>query len=213
MKKIGYYLVLTIILIGGLFGVWKITSKPTETKPIHFTLTKNDRTKGNKESKVILIEYSDFQCPACKAYFPLVKQITDTFKDKIVIVYRHFPLPQHQNSQKAAYAAEAAGAQGKFWDMHDLLFKNQENWADKSNADEILLSYAKELKLDEEQFKKDRESKTIKEKVDADLSSGQEAQVNSTPSFFLNGEKLDNPQNFEAFKKIIEETIANQNKK
>lgn len=213
MKKIGYYLVLTIILIGGLFGVWKITSKSTETKPIDFTLTKNDRTKGNKESKVILIEYSDFQCPACKAYFPLVKQIADTFKDKIAIVYRHFPLPQHQNAQKAAYAAEAAGAQGKFWDMHDLLFKNQENWADKSNADEILLSYAKELKLDEEQFKKDKESKAIKEKVNADLSSGQEAQVNSTPSFFLNGEKLDNPQNFEAFKKIIEETIANQNQK
>ncbi len=157
-----------------------------------------------------MIEYSDFQCPACKAYSPIAKQIADEFKDKIAFVYRHFPLPQHQNAQKAAYSAESAGNQGKFWEMHDLLFKNQDNWSNKSNADELFLSYAKELKLDEEQFKKDMESKTIKEKIDTDLSNGQKAGVNSTPFFFLNGQKLDNPQNFETFKKIIEEALKEE---
>lgn|SRR3989344_443884 len=210
MKKIMYSVIGTILLAGGLYGAWKMTSKPTEIKQINFTFSKNDRIKGNKDSKVILIEYSDFQCPACKAYFPLVKQIADTFKDKAAIIYRHFPLPQHQNAQKAAYSAESAGNQGKFWEMHDLLFKNQENWSDKSNIDELLLSYAKELKLDEEQFKKDIASKKIHDKVDTDVSSGQEAGVNSTPSFFLNGEKLDNPSNFETFKKIIEKAVDSQ---
>lgn len=203
MKKLIYSIAWTIILIIGFFGVWKITSKPKSVKRIDFTLTKADRIKGSKNAKAVLIEYSDFQCPACKAYFPIVKKIADSFKDKISIVYRHFPLPQHQNAQKASYAAEAAGNQGKFWEMHDLLFKNQNDWADKSNADALFLSYAKELKLNEEQFKKDIQSKIIRDKVYADVLSGQQAEVNSTPTFFLNGEKLENPSNLDEFKKKI----------
>lgn len=206
-QKILYAIIGIVITVGVLFGVWKMTSKPATPKPTALPLTKEDWVKGKQNAKVILIEYSDFQCPACKAYAPIVKQISKEFNNTIAIVYRHFPLPQHQNAEKAAYVAEAAGAQGKFWEMHDLLFDNQTEWSDKKNPDELLLSYAKELKLDETRFTQDIQSQAVKKKVETDLLSGQTAGVNATPTFFLNGEQFDNPSSFAQFKKKIEEML------
>ncbi len=161
-----------------------------------------DQIKGNREAKTVLVEYSDFQCPACAAYVPLTKQLLEEFNDRIVFAYRHFPLSQHKNAKQAALASEAGGRQGKFWQIHDMIFENQEEWAETDNAEEIFIKYAEKSGLDIDRFKNDLKSEELKNKIAADLRSGQSANINSTPTFFLNGEKIQ-PKNYEEFKQMI----------
>lgn len=156
-----------------------------------------------KEAQVTLIEYSDFQCPACDAYYPMVKQLGQEFKN-ISIVYRHFPLPQHANARPAAQAAEAAGQQGKFWEMHDLIFDNQPAWSGSNSAEEIFIAYAQTLTLDLEKFKAEFNSQETKTKIEADYQSGANA-IDGTPTFFLNNTKIQNPQNYDEFRNIIQQ--------
>ncbi len=166
-----------------------------------------DWTEGNKDSKVILIEYSDFQCPACGAYHPLLKQLMQEEGGKFNFVYRHFPLSQHANAKNAAFAAEAAGKQGKFWEMHDMIFENQNTWSESKTAGDIFAGYAKTLGLNMEQFEKDRDSQPVKEKVESDLSGGVKAGVNATPFFFLNGKRIQ-PTSYENFKSLLNQAIG-----
>jgi len=140
---------------------------------------------GSATPKVTLVEFSDFECPACGAAYPVVKQVVEKYKDDLKFVYRHFPLNQHKNARRAAEAAEAAGAQGKFWEMHDLLFKNQTNL-----TSDAINGFAIELKLDMDKFTKEVASGTYAQKVQKDISDGTAAGVNSTPTFFLDGKKL-----------------------
>ena len=121
------FLFLIVLIVAG-FAAMAVRLKNGQNQP-SLSINKivsSDRIKGNPEAKAVLMEYSDFQCPACAAYQPIVKQIVEEFSaeggDKMVFVYRHFPLSQHKNSKKAASAAEAAGKQEKFWEMHDLIF-------------------------------------------------------------------------------------------
>jgi protein-disulfide isomerase len=167
----------------------------------------NDHKKG--EGVVVLVEYSDFQCPACATYEPAIKQLFNDLGGKMTLVYRHFPLRQvHLNSQLAAQASEAASLQGKFWEMHDILFAKQNEWAPISNPTSLFEGYAKTLSLDIEKFNSDIKSETVKEIVNKDFNGGQEARVNSTPTFFLNGKKLANPRSYEEFKALIETAIS-----
>ncbi|OGF63404.1 hypothetical protein A2926_03960 [Candidatus Giovannonibacteria bacterium RIFCSPLOWO2_01_FULL_44_40] len=166
-------------------------------------VSEQDWWKGNKNAQIVLIEYSDFQCPACAIYYPLVNKLSEELGDKISFVYRHFPLKQHQNAEPAAWAAEAAGRQGKFWEMHDLIFENQKIWSDQKNAEELFIKYAEALSLDMAKFKEDVGSKEINEKVESDYQSGLRAGVDSTPTFFLNGKRIQNSQNYEEFKNAV----------
>ena len=126
-------------------------------------------------------------------------------------MYRHFPLRNiHPNADLAARAAEAAGRQGKFWEMHDLIFEHQKEWADQKDARELFVQYAQSLNLDIEQFWVDVDSSEIKDKIDIDSKSGLNFEVNATPTFFLNGEKLQNPRNYEEFKSLIQAAIFRQ---
>lgn len=203
----------SIILIIGVsvFGMFKLASRPAKDAGTTITtvdsINAGDWVKGNREAKVVLIEYSDFQCPACAFYYPVLKKNSEEFGDKIAIVYRHFPLPQHQNAKPAAYAAEAAGQQGKFWEMHDIIFDNQNNWKDKKNPEEIFTGYASKLNLDLEQFKNVFSSKDIKKKIDNAYQTATRLGLNSTPTFFLNGKKIANPRNYEEFRNIIMQAI------
>lgn len=164
----------------------------------------DDWIRGEKSSPVTLIEYSDFQCPACAAYYPLVKQLEQEFSGKMKMVYRHFPLMSiHQNALSAALAAESAGRQGKFWQMHDLLFENQSEWSQSRNVQDVFLQYARNLDLDEEKFLQDFQEKQLREKVLNQRGEGIAIGVNATPTFFLNGKKIANPKSFEEFQEII----------
>ena len=162
----------------------------------------NDWVIGNQEAQTILIEYSDFQCPACGAYYPLVHKLIQEQGANFKFVYRHFPLQQHQNAKPAAYAAEAVGRQGKFREMEDMIFVNQNDWSGSKKAEEIFREYASSIGLNLEQFDADRESEEAKDKVESDYQSGIRAGVNATPTFFLNGKKIQ-PRSYEEFVNYI----------
>ncbi len=156
-----------------------------------------------KDANVTLIEYSDFQCPACAAYYPMVKQLSEEFKN-LSVVYRHFPLTQHTNAKPAAQAAEAAGKQGKFWEMHNMLFDNQNFWATSNSPENIFTTYAQTLGLDMGKFKTDSNSSEAKLKIQTDYQSGA-SEIDGTPTFFLNDKKIKNPQSYAEFRNIIQE--------
>lgn len=212
-KRVIKRIVLWLLVVVGIglvfYGMVKIVKvSPTGgTATIVSAVSDSDWFKGAKDAKVVLVEYSDFQCPACRAYHPFLKKLNEEFGERMKFVYRHFPLPQHKNAKLAAFATEAAGKQGKFWEMHDLIFENQDKWSGESNAGEIFMQYAHFLGLDSERFSGDIGSPGVIEKVENDLKSGSQSKINSTPTFFLNGVKLQNPRSYDEFRKIIENAI------
>lgn len=165
----------------------------------------DDWVVGNNLARTTIIEYSDLQCPACRAYYPILKQLNVDYGSKLRIVYRYFPLAQiHQNSTIAAYAAQAAGLQGKFWEMHDILFENQSDWSVAKDPQEFFREYAKKIGLNAEQFSKDSVSTAVKERVARDEKQAIDARLSGTPTFYLNGKPIENPQGLEEFKKVID---------
>lgn len=200
---LGIGLATLVILIGGIFFMSATQGEPT--KPVDAkTLVRADaHTKGPKEAKVTLVEFADFQCPACKAAQPIVTRTMQKYGDKVQFVFRHFPLPMHKHARIAAQAAEAAGDQGKFFEMYDMLFQGQADWETSDKPMDTFVVYAEKLELDTEKFKKTVEENAHNEKIQSDVNEGNSIGVNSTPTFFLNGEKLAGiPNESELFAKI-----------
>lgn len=167
-----------------------------------------DWSKGSVDSKVLVMEFGDFQCPACAAYYGLVEQITNEYKDKVQFVYRHFPLTQiHPYALPASQVAEAAGKQGKFWEMYAVLFERQNEWTN-GDSEEKFVSYATDLGLNIEQFNADRKSKEVKDKIRRDMKTGSLLQVGGTPTFFVNGTVVPNPSSIEGFRAILDAALA-----
>lgn len=204
-----------VVIFGFLYGVYAFTNKPVQTDFPEITkISSTDHVKWAKNSKNVLVEYSDLQCPACKSFHEIIQKDIETDKtitENISFVYRHFPLDNiHPYARDAAYAAEAAGKQNKFFEMSDKLFANQEVWSKQANHNATFIQYAKELKLDVDKFQKDMDSKEVKERVQNDFISGNNAQVDSTPTFYLNGKKLTNISSFEEFKKLLQDTAKSK---
>ena len=167
-----------------------------------------DHVKGPEDAVVTLVEYGDFQCPACGSYHPIIKQLSDEFSEDLKVVFRHYPLNSiHRHAQIASQAAEAAAQQGYFWEMHDILFERQTDWANVRDPRSLFLEYADELTLNTEQFEAYMNSAEAKAAVDADYDGGFAAGINSTPTFFVNGSKLSNPQGLEPFRQLIQQII------
>lgn len=161
----------------------------------------DSQTKGNPNAKTFLVEFSDFQCPACKAFVPVVEELTSTYKDKLLFTYRYFPLDQHPFGQTAAKAAQAAAVQGKFWEMAALLFANQERFSPT-----LWEELADEIKLNKAEFDTAMNSSETEKKIQEDRNFGVQIGVNATPTFFLNGEKLE-ARTFDEFKQKVKEAI------
>lgn len=142
-------------------------------------------TKGPKDASVWLVEFSDFQCPACKVFSGVVSDLSKKYPDKLLVAYRYFPLNSHPQSVPSAIAAEAAGKQGKFWEMEQLLFENQINFAPALYA-----SLAAQLKLDMDMYTTTVNDPKTKELITSDVAYGNTIGINATPTFFLNGVKL-----------------------
>lgn len=190
-------LLLTVAIVVGLAMMF---SQPEEAVVVDSSIVvKEDRpVKGTTESaKVTIVEFSDFQCPTCRAYAPMVEEVLQKYPDDVRFIYRHFPLNTiHPNAQKAALAAEAARGDDKFWEMHDLLFAEQTIWANLSAADfdKKLEEYVEKLQIDKSEFQKRIESNEVKEVVSVDYADGVRAGVNGTPTFFINGKSVSAPQ-------------------
>jgi protein-disulfide isomerase len=165
----------------------------------------NGATKGPAAAPVQIIEFSDFQCPYCQRAQSTVQQVLNTYGDRIQFVYRHFPLPSHPNARPAAEASQCAAEQDKFWPYHDKLFASP---TQLSEAD--LKKHAAELGLDASKFDACVDSHKYKAQVDADAQAGEQAGVNGTPAFFINGRLLSGAQPFEAFKRIIDDELSSK---
>lgn len=203
-----------------IFGALIFNSKSTEVKVAEVdpakVITDNkplpDHTFGSDAKKVVLIEYGDFQCTGCGSLYPTLKPLKEHYKDELTFVFRNFPLTSlHPNALAASAAAEAAGLQGKFWEMHDVLFENQTEWSalDSTKRTEQFATYATRLGLDTEKFKKDMINEKISQKIKRDQALGKKIGASSTPTLVLNGETLDQPkwQTPDAFEKTIREAI------
>ena len=207
------FIAVIVIVILALFGVFTLTKKSNDSQngsggSSNAQASEHKVGAGNKG--VTLVEYGDFQCPACKSYYPLVKQVKEAFGDDITFQFRHFPLNQiHPYAFQASRAAEAAGKQGKFFEMHDLMYENQDSWSQAQNVSTIFEGFAQQLGLNMDQFKADVASADTAAVINADIKSGQALGAKSTPTFVLNGKKLDkNPASFEEFKALIDEQIS-----
>jgi protein-disulfide isomerase len=161
------------------------------------------KAKGSSKAQVTIVEFSDFQCPFCSRVLPTLDRLIKEYPDKIRVFFKHNPLPFHSDAPLAAQAAVAAEAQGKFWQMHDILFKNQQNIKRPD-----LEKYAKEIGLDVEKFKKDIDSPATKKRVDDDTELGKKLGVQGTPNFFINGRPLRGAVPYEQFKTAVDDELA-----
>ncbi len=198
----------TVVIVA--IGIALLSKPAAGTKVDSTLLVRADSNKiASVSASVTLVEFSDFQCPACGAYYPVVTQVVKDFTGKMNFVYRNFPLTDlHPNAQPAAYAAEAAGMQGKYWEMYNLLFAKQNDWSASASASDMFAQYAQSLGINVDQFKKDLDSDAVKNKVAEDVADGNALGINATPIFFLNGVKLDNPATLADFESSINAAIA-----
>lgn len=205
MKSLIWIIVIFVLAIGALvvFG----GGGSGGNLPID-AVAPTDYVAGNASSSVILIEYADFQCPACRSYYPILMELKETYRDRVAFVYRHLPLKSiHFNAEPAAWASEAAGIQGKFWEMHNLLYEKQNEWASASDLESVFTDYAILLGLDKEKFLQDLDSRLVKGIVADNRTSALKNGLNSTPTFILNGVQIDNPQSVQAFKLLLDKAI------
>ncbi len=175
-------------------------SNPNERKDV---AVGSAPVKGPADAPVTIVEFSDFQCPFCSRVEPTIKQIESAYGDKIRFAWKNQPLPFHPNAMPAAKAAMAAYRQGKFWQMHDLLFANQRDLNDANYE-----KWAQQIGLDMAKFKKDMASPAVADEIAADSKEGQRLGANGTPSFFINGRSVVGAQPFESFKSVIDSELA-----
>ncbi|HMI08982.1 MAG TPA: thioredoxin domain-containing protein [Candidatus Saccharimonadales bacterium] len=191
-----------IVGFGGLVALTKLNA--TETKS-----NGSDNLYGKLDSPVQLTEFVDFQCEACYAFYPTVKAVKEKYKDQVKFQVKNFPISSaHANSLAAAASAQAAAKQGKFWEMHNLLFERQKMWENDTNRDEVFASFANELSLNPDQFKSDVASSETRATINADLDEVKRLGGDGTPTFVLNGKKIDNPENsIEAFSAMLDKEL------
>ena len=160
-------------------------------------------TRGSNDALVTIVVFSDFQCPFCARVTPTLEKVEQAYGQDVRVVYKHNPLAFHHYALPAAKAAEAAGRQGKFWKMHDLLFENQ-----RELADEDLRRYAKTLRLDRKRFARDLRAQDIAQKIEAHQTQANALGARGTPAFFINGRFLSGAQPFESFATLIDAELA-----
>jgi protein-disulfide isomerase len=218
------WIIFTIIIVG-LLGALIYSSKNSssninvsqiDVSKIQGASVENgqiaDHVYAKADSTVVLIEYGDFQCPACGSENSKIMKIAEDYKDKISFIFRNYPLTLiHSNAKAAAGAAEAAGLQVKYWEMHDLLYKNQTDWQSLTSDERSkkFISYAEELKLDTEKFKADTNSDAITKKINFDTAQGKKINISGTPTFVLNGDIIPNEtwSNDTEFRKLIDSKL------
>lgn len=209
MDKRFWGIILVIILIFGGIIFFNNKKEDNATKNVQAT----QHVTGNNKKNVTLIEYGDYQCPACGQYYPVVKQVVEKYKDDIKFQFRNLPLSQiHPNAFASARAAEAASLQGKFWEMHDKLYDNQNVWSSGSNPADYFNQYAEDLGLNVAQFKTDFASSKVNATINADIEAFNKTGASmATPTFFLDGKRIDTTNTVESFSKQIDAEIAAKN--
>ncbi len=174
------------------------------TEPFRVDVATTGPRKGSANAPITIVEFSDFECPFCSRVNPAIKKVTDTYGDKVTIVFRQYPLDIHRNARKAGEASLCADEQGKFWEMHDAMFADQKNLS----VSGLKMIAGRVADLDTEAFETCLDSDKHAETVERDVKEGAAAGVNSTPAFFINGRYLSGAQPFENFSAIIDEELG-----
>jgi protein-disulfide isomerase len=210
-KEVKIMALVFLVVFGGLGFLISRNNKIATTPATKEQLIRpNSHSTVNPNAKVNIVEFGDFECPACAAAFPIVEELLALYKDnpEVNFVARNFPLPQHQYALLTAEAAEAAGAQGKYWEMYRLIYANQKDWATSSDPMSVLVGYATQLKLDVNRFKSEVSDNKYSDIIEQDRQDGVSLGVNSTPTFFINGVRAGNIQNFADFKARVDAALA-----
>lgn len=191
-----------IVAIGGI-TYWAVTASRHNGSDNINTLTTNDPYLGGANAPVVVTEFSDFSCPACAMAAPTVQELAKTYGDKIKIVFTSFVLG-HRWSQKSLEAGKCAQAQGKFWEFGDLLFSKQAEWADADDALDKFTTYAGQVGLNAETFKSCLTSGATTAQIDADMAAARAKRISSTPTFYINDQKLSGALPIDQFKSVID---------
>jgi len=188
---IGVVAALTIT-IGAMFYRAKRAAVAIKSKEQTAAAQKTDsvHARGSSDAPVTLEEFGDFQCPPCGRLAEPLREIEKDYGTRLRVIFRNFPFAIHEHAREAAYAAEAAGLQGHFWEMHDLLYREQANWSKTKDVEPLFASYAGMLGLDLDHFKKDMGSEKVKEKVESDQDRGEALGVKNTPTIFINNQSV-----------------------
>lgn len=204
MKSNSFFNLLIALVVIGL-ACEKSPETNSQTQPAsEATPASSVEVEQPTNAKVELVKFSDYQCPACKYFVPFENQLKQDYGDDIKITVKHFPLSMHPYAHLAARSVEAARVQGKYKEMHDMIFEGQEQWS-RGNAEATFIGYARALELDVEKFQQDMNSADMNRIVMADRREGRDLGISSTPTFFVNGDKMEsNPSTYPAFKAIID---------
>lgn len=218
-----FWLILSAVVIG-LIGVFVLTGGKADNTSVTFTgnpreVQADDHIRNPQASHdVVLMEYADFECPGCGALYPVLRQVESEFGDQVTFIFRHFPLTTiHRNTFAAHRAAEAAGRQGQFFAMHDMLYENQESWNGPSSVDpsgatieaatSIFHQYAINLGLDIDKFDTDFASEDVASFINKYVDSGQQLNISSTPTILINGQQIQTPSSIDQLRQVIQDAI------
>lgn len=206
-RFIAVILIALAVLAGAVFMSKSKTANDPDARP-------SSNYYGKLDSEVTLTEYVDFQCEACYAYYPIVKQVKELYKDKVRFQVANFPITNsHQFAMQAARSAEAAARQNKFWEMHNKLFETQKIWEREKNVTATFEGYAEELGLDMDKYRADVVSSDVFSVINKDLADINKLGGNGTPSFVLNGKLIESPgKTVEGFKKLLDNALAEADK-
>ncbi|GAC1502704.1 MAG: DsbA family protein [Candidatus Saccharimonadales bacterium] len=203
---LGVIVIITLIFI----GIFTFTGKKSDTgNKASSSSTLTQHTQGLGSTGVTLTEYGDYECPYCSQYYPIVKQVQAEYNQQIKLQFRNFPLVNlHRNAFAAARAAEAAGLQNKYWEMHDLLYESQQQWSSANDATSIFQQFASQLKLNINKYNTDFGSGKVNDLINADTAEGTKLGVTGTPTFYLDGKMVTINQSLASFEKVINAEIA-----
>ncbi|MBP7992803.1 MAG: thioredoxin domain-containing protein [Candidatus Magasanikbacteria bacterium] len=201
----GFILGLVVLLmVLAKYGTSSVSNNASVGAPLKAVVTDSDWSVGSKDAPHTLVEYTDFQCPACASYHPLLKRLGEEHGKDVRIVYRHFPLDQiHPNARAAARASEAAGLQGKYFEMQAALFNTQGTWGTDKTPHIFFEDLAFSVGLDVTKFKADLNSTAVSDKVNSQVAGGVNSGVNSTPSLFFDGTLISNPGSYEELVSLV----------
>ena len=199
-----------IVVIVGILGFAITTKNNREDSDPAASSQGSQNYYGKMDSPVTITEFVDYQCEACFAYYPHMSQVKEMYKDQVRFQIRNFPITSgHQFAMQAARAAEAAALQGKFWEMHDKIFEGQKTWERTQNPGSYFDEYAESIGLDMEKYRADRDGSYVSSIINKDLADVQALGGTGTPTFAVNGEKIENPgPSVEALSKMIDDALA-----
>jgi len=214
MPKLMKPLIVIVLAVGVAAGAAVFLSRSADSSaenaatPNHVEIKGGGHFRGPENAQLTLVEFGDYQCPSCGAYHPFIKEILSRYPQKLRLEFHHYPLiSMHPNSMNAAMAAEAAGEQGHYWEMHDALFEHQQEWSTNPHAEDVFVSLAGRIGIDTTKFAQSLKSTALQDRILKDVSRAQDLKIDAVPAFFINGERTHIKLSMEDFVQVIDDHL------